>query len=119
MKNRITDWIRFLLVCSGLILFLQGDMPVFGAEMEQEEAALGADNSGFASARSISVNTAVSGSLPTSGTVNYYKFTLPRAGYVYVEFNHGYVDRDSDVWNFGIYNSSFEYIMIEILMGKK
>lgn len=119
MKNRITDWIRFLLVCSGLILFLQGEMPVFGAEMEQEEAALGADHSGFASAKSISVNTAVSGSLPTSGTVNYYKFTLPRAGYVYMEFNHGYVDRDSDVWNFGIYNSSFEYIMDRNSNGKK
>lgn len=94
-------------------------MPVFGAEMEQEEVTLGADNSGFANARSISVNTAVSGSLPTSGTVNYYKFTLPQAGYVYMEFNHGYVDRDSDVWNFGIYNSSFEYITDRSSNGKK
>ena len=94
-------------------------MPVFGAEMEQEEVMLGADNSGFANARSISVNTAVSGSLPTSGTVNYYKFTLPQAGYVYMEFNHGYVDRDSDVWNFGIYNSSFEYITDRSSNGKK
>lgn len=119
MKSRITDWIRFLLVCSGLILFLQGDMPVFGAEMEQEEAALGADHSGFASARSISVNTAVSGSLPTSGTVNYYKFTLPRAGYVYMEFNHGYVDRDSNFWNFSIYDGSYEYIMDRNSNGKK
>lgn len=119
MKNRITDWIRFLLVFSGLILFLQGEIPVFGAEMEQEEVALGADNSGFAGAKSISVNTAVNGSLPTSGTVNYYKFTLPRAGYVYMEFNHGYVDRDSNFWNFSIYDGSYEYIMDRNSNGKK
>lgn len=119
MKNRITNWIRFLLVFSGLILFLQGEIPVFGAEMEQEEVTLGADNSGFAGAKSISVNTVVNGSLPTSGTVNYYKFTLPRAGYVYMEFNHGYVDRDSNFWNFSIYDGSYEYIMDRNSNGKK
>lgn len=119
MKNRITNWVRYILVCSGLILFLQGEISVLGAEAEQEEVTLGTDNSGFANAKSISVNTAVSGSLPTSGTVNYYKFTLPKAGYVYMEFNHGYVDRDWDFWNFSIYDGSYEYIMDRNSNGKK
>ncbi|RKJ63391.1 hypothetical protein D7Y06_14900 [Roseburia sp. 1XD42-69] len=87
--------------------------------MEEDEFSLGADTSGFADARGISVNTTVNGSLPTSSTENYYKFTLPRAGYIYVEFNHGYVDRDSDFWNFSIYNGSYEYITDRSSNGKK
>ncbi len=119
MKIRIMQWIGRIFMCCGLILALQGQISAWGANLEEDEFSLGADTSGFADARGISVNTTVNGSLPTSSTENYYKFTLPRAGYIYVEFNHGYVDRDSDFWNFSIYNGSYEYITDRSSNGKK
>lgn len=119
MKSRTGQWVGRILMCCGLILALQGQISAWGANLEKEEVSLEADTSGFAGAKNISVNTTVNGSLPTSRTENYYKFTLPRAGYIYVEFNHGYVDSGWDYWNFSIYNGSYEYITDRNSSGKK
>ncbi len=71
MKIRIVQWIGCFLMCCGLILALQGHISAWGANLEENEISLRANNSGFASAGSISVNTLVNGSLPTSSTENY------------------------------------------------
>ena len=62
-------------------------------------------NDSFSTANQISVNTAVNGSLMTSGDVDYYKVNVSSAGYISLIFSHDYVDSSWTYWKATIYDS--------------
>ena len=61
--------------------------------------------SSFDTADTISVNTSYSGSLVNYDSVNYYKFTLSRPGYVSFSFSHDFVDSGNEYWDLNLYSS--------------
>ena len=60
----------------------------------------------IAGAAEIQLNTSYSDSLAGSSDRNYYKFTLPSAGYVTPRFSHEYIDSSSTYWYLRILNAS-------------
>ena len=62
-------------------------------------------NSTKSTSQSIPLNTAVNGSIYTRGDIDWFKFTLPDDGYIYVSFDHEYVDTNDRLWKFNLYQS--------------
>lgn len=62
-----------------------------------------ADDSQYSSAQEISLNTKVRGNLPTSDSVQLYKFTLTSCGNVIINFDHDLVANDStSLWKIDV-----------------
>lgn len=65
-------------------------------------------NDSFQKADNIAIGSVIHGSIMESNDADYYKFTLPRAGYVQVNFSHEPVDSGSNIWEIYFYNSQYE-----------
>lgn len=63
-------------------------------------------NDTYNEANSITVNREVNGSIEDYSDDDYYKFSLNKAGYISLTFNHEYIDRTSSGWQVIIYNSA-------------
>ena len=63
-------------------------------------------NNSITTADPINLKTYYYGNLRNSGDDDYYKFELPRDGYVTVSFSHGYVESSNDYWYVQILDSS-------------
>ena len=64
------------------------------------------NNNSVDTATEISVNTNVSGNLSSTSDVDWYKFTVEKDGYFYVDFQHELVDSSSAYWQIRLYDSS-------------
>ncbi|MDD7209763.1 MAG: hypothetical protein PUH29_06895, partial [Lachnospiraceae bacterium] len=68
-------------------------------------------NDSYATANQISTGSIVNGSMMNSSNEDYFKFTLPKRGYVSLTFKHGYVDSENPFWNAALYNGNYEWMM--------
>ena len=71
-------------------------------------------NETIPTANTISVNTTYSGSVLEGSDIDFYKFSLPKAGFVTVSFSHDYVDAGSICWKLQLMNADqVEYLTQE------
>lgn len=76
-------------------------------------------NDNFETADSINVGTIVSGSIMEEDDNDYYKFTIPQAGYVSINFNHDLVDSEDKLWSIRLYNAQYEELVYRTSTGKE
>lgn len=68
-------------------------------EIEEAGVALFGDaNTNIMAAEPIGVNTVYTDNLKDNRDVNWYKFTLPENGYISMDFEHPYIDTNSNYW---------------------
>ena len=53
----------------------------------------------------ISLNQAVAGSIASSNDTDWYKFTLPQAGSIILQFDHGVINSADDYWVIQLYSA--------------
>ena len=75
-------------------------------------------NDKFETADTIAVGTNVNGSIMGSDDEDYYKFTLPQAGYVAVTFNHDLVDSTDELWSIRLYDAQYQELVYRASTGK-
>lgn len=78
-----------------------------------------AANDDFTRATDISVNKAVTDNLTSSSDQNYYKFNLPKNGYVNLLFSHNELEKSDYLWKIRLYNESKEEIKTISSRGSK
>lgn len=76
-------------------------------------------NDSFETADSIGLGTAVNGTIMEREDVDYYKITLPQAGYVKVNFTHESVNSSDRLWGIRLYNDQYEELQYRTSIGKE
>ena len=76
-------------------------------------------NDSFETADSIGFGTAVNGTVMESEDEDYYKITVPQAGYVKVNFTHESVNSSDRLWGICLYNDQYEQLQYRTSIGKE
>ncbi len=76
-------------------------------------------NDSFETADSIGFGTAVNGTMMESEDEDYYKITVPQAGYVKVNFTHESVNSSNALWGISLYNDQYEQLQYRTSIGKE
>ena len=65
-------------------------------------------NDGFTQANNIAINQSINGSMMYTNDTDYdyYKFTIPKYGYIKINFTHARLETDSNCWEIGLYNKA-------------
>ena len=84
-----------------VFLFTILTLSVFGAGSSESES-----NDTVSTANAVSLNSSISGNISKSSDVDWYKITIPQAGYFNVEFSHELVSSSSSYWNFYVYDET-------------
>lgn len=71
------------------------------------------NNNSLSTADSISTNQSVTGSLPTGGDIDYYRFTLGSNGYISLTLNHQYIDDGNSYWRVRLFRGSDSSLLEE------
>ena len=88
-------------------------------EVNEAEAAEAGVNNTVGTASTLKINTLYKDSLVNSSDVNWYKFSVSKAGNLSLTFKHDYMESGSTYWKTSIYNSSMEELSCDSYQGNK
>lgn len=93
--------------------------PDFSAEVNEEEVAEAGVNNTVGTATSIRTNVLYQDNLVNYSDVNWYKFSVPKAGSLSITFKHDYIESGGSYWKTNIYDSSMEELSWDSYQGNK
>ncbi len=88
-------------------------------EVNEEEAAEAGVNNTVGTASSIRTNVLYQDNLVERNDVNWYKFSVPKAGSLSITFKHDYMESGVTYWTTNIYDSSMEELSCNSYQGNK
>lgn len=88
-------------------------------EVNEAEAAEAGVNNTVGTASTLKINTLYKDNLVNSKDVNWYKFSVSKAGNLSLTFKHDYIENGNAYWKTSIYNSSMEEMSWNSYTGSK
>lgn len=93
--------------------------PDFSAEVNEEEIAEAGVNNTVGTATSIGTNILYKDNLVNDSDVNWYKFSVSKAGSLSITFKHAYIESDGNHWTSYIYDSNMNELSYDSYKDKK
>lgn len=91
----------------------------FSDEINEEQVAEAGVNNTVGTAISLKTNAFYKNRLVNDSDVNWYKFSVSKAGNLSVTFKHDYIESGSTYWKISIYNSLMEEISWDSFQGNE